>query len=491
MPERITYNHSPIVEESIEISFEYHQKKDDLDNLPQTNLVPAEQLDGKIPNVFTAEGGIWNKDAEVVPLFVKAAKADVGGVGGHVVVDSEVKAAFADFILRYNRFEDRPDRPIFRSIFFTHTGDDVCAVGVIDARAMEHPEVIDELLWDAFQEGAKVAKKLGNYAPGQDLKADAFSGNIRGMGPGTVLLPLPFRPNSQDTSQSVLVATADKTEPGSYNYITRGAYLDPNFNTGLLIAKSAMKRGYVFKIIDVDTKKQAIGNGVNPSAEELLNQEMERLGRTERSILKKGPADLYDIGALTMNSSRYVIAEVWTKDEDGNPKDLGLVVSAERLHNIKDPKTGRFVYGGKDDPVMLALCQGDWPAPGEIVSPIARVPTVAGDCRGSHFLPWFPVTANEQTSYWSGPIISVITVGVNLESGRIGSISDQFAIGTPWDGIRDTASAKMVDFRNAQGYTHPGTLGTDEMEYQDGWVERMERLNGEFELKELTNTPLS
>lgn len=479
-----TYNHDPIAPLDSPVSSVYHQKIDDVRNLPQTNLIPPEQLDGNMPNIFTAHGPNWQREAEIIPLFVKATKADVGGVGGHVVVDPEVKAVFADYILRHNRLQDRPGRPVFRSIFFTHTGDDVCAVGVVDARAMEHPEVVDQLLWDAFQEGAKVAKKLGNYAPGQDLKADAFSGNIRGMGPGSVLLPLPFRPNSDNTSQTVLIATADKTEPGTYNYITRGAYLDPNFNTGLLIANSDMKNGYVFKVIDVDTKQQAIENGINPSDEEALNTEMDRLSKTERTIWLKGPEDLYDIAALTMNSSRYVIAEVWTKDENGQPKENGLVVSAERLHNIKDA-SGRFVYGGKDDPVMAALAQGNWPAPGEIVSPIARIPIVAGDCRGSHFLPIYPVWANEQTSYWSGPIISVITAGVNLESGRIGSISDQLAKGTPWDGYRLEAARRIKEFRDSQGYTHPGTLGTGEMEYQDGWVARMKRLNGEFSLKDL------
>lgn len=481
------YDQKPIVSKSQPIGDVYHQKIQDFESLPQTNLVPSEELSGNMPNIFTAEGPQWQKDADIiVPLYVKAAKADVGGVGGHVEVDPEVKAAFADHILRYNHLKSNPARPIFRSVFFTNTGDDVCAVGIVDERAMEHPEAIDELLWDAFKEGADVAKKLGNYAPGQDLKADAFSGNIRGMGPGSVTLPLPYRPDSGDTSQTVLIATADKTEPGSYNYITRGAYLDPNFNTGLLIAKSAMKNGYVFKIIDVDTKQQAIESGVSQADEGALNDAMDKIGENERSIYLKGPEDLYDIAALTMNSSRYVIAEVWTKDENGEPKDLGLVVSAERLHNIKDPTTGRHVYGGKDDPILAALAQGNWPAPGEIVSPIARIPIVAGDCRGSHFLPWYPARANFQTSYWSGPIISVLTASINLETGRIGSISDQFSEGSPWDGVRLKASEKMVDYRDSQGYTHPGTLGTSEMEYQDGFIERMQRLNGEFKISTIS-----
>lgn len=481
--ERATYNHSPIVPEGTPVSTAYHQKKDAIANLPQLTILP-EAPNSNI-NIFTVQEPIWQREAEVVPLFAKAAKADVGGVGGHVLVDPEVAAVFAEYIMRYNRFDN--NRPIFRSLFITYTGDDVCVVGVVDARAMEKPEILDELLWDAFNVGADKAKELGDYAPGQDLKADTFSGNIKGMGPGTALLPLPFRPGSPDTSQTVVVATADKTEPGTYNYITRGAYLDPRYNTGLLIAKSDMKRGYVFKIIDLDTKEQAIESGVNPTSEEELNTAMDRLSGTERAIWLKGPEDLYDIGALTMNSSRYVIAEVWTKNEDGSPKDLGVVVSAERLHNIKDPKTGRFVYGGKDDPVMITLAQGNWPAPGEIISPIAEIPLVAGDCRGSHFLHLFPAPIRTQTSYWSGPIMSAITASINLETGRIGSIADQFALGTPWDGIRIEASKRMVDFRKAQGYTHPGTLGTGEMEYQDGWVERMDRLNGQFKMAELKN----
>ncbi len=486
--ERATYNHTPLVpvNESLDNSDIYHQKARDLVYLPQTTIgTIGDEGNGPLPNIFTVSGSSWAREASVVPLFFRATKADIGGVGGHVVVDPEVQAIFAEYILRYNRLAGKGrNRPVFRSIFFTHTGDDVCAVGVLDARAMEHPEIADELLWDAFKRGAEKAKELGNYAPGQDLKVDTFSGNIKGMGPGSAVLPLPFRPGSKDTSQTVLIATADKTEPGSYNYLTRGAYLDPNFNTGLLIAKSDMKRGYTFKIIDVDTKAQAIEAGASPTNEKELNEAMDRTGGTERAIWLRGPEDLYDLGALTMNSSRYVIAEVWTKNEDGSPKEMGVAVSAERLHNIKDA-SGRFVYGGKDDPTMLSLAQGNWPAPGEIVSPLARIPIVAGDCRGSHFLPWYPIPIDSQTSYWSGPIVSAITASVNLETGRIGSISDQLATGTPWDGIRNKASEKMVDFRDGQGYTHPGTLGTGEMEYQDGWIERMQRLNGEFSITEL------
>lgn len=46
-------------------------------------------------------------------------------------------------------------------------------------------EKIHSLAWDVFTSTTQVAKKLGLYGAGQDLLSDAFSGNLRGMGPGS------------------------------------------------------------------------------------------------------------------------------------------------------------------------------------------------------------------------------------------------------------------------------------------------------------------
>src|SRR5581483_12466989 len=99
-----------------------------------------------------------------------------------------------------------------------------------------------------------------------------------------------------------------------------------------------------------------------------LDGKMEELakGLQEKVILLRAPEDLYDIEGLT-RSSRFCVARIWSRGENGQPGQLGYVVSAERLHNIKTKKG--FTYGGKDDPVMIALAQGDWPAPGELTSP--------------------------------------------------------------------------------------------------------------------------
>jgi len=452
---------------------DYHQSKDNLEGLPQTTAaqIPVTNT----PNIFSYKSYVFAKKPELVRRFIKATKADVGGVGGHVVAADEVKSAIAKFVLENNSFQGML---IFSSLIVTHTGDDVAVTGIM------HDEipmpVVDELLWDAFHVGADKAAELGLYGPGQDLVADAFTGNLRGTGPATVVLPLPVR--QDNPSQTVLLSFADKTEPMAFNYYATGAYLLPRFNSGLVIAASKMKRGYIMEIVDLDTKAQAVEAGAHPRDQKALDGKMEELakGLQEKVISLRAPEDLYDIEGLC-SSSRFVVARIWSRNEKGEKDTLGYVVSAERLHNIKTKKG--FTYGGKDDPVLLAFAQGDWPAPGEITSPWAACPIVAGDCRGSHYLHIIPVPINWQTSYWSGPILSALTLSVNIHTGRIGAISDQFALGTPWDYVRQRASELAVQFRTAHGIKQPATLHEDELEYQEGWKERRARLEQRFEVK--------
>jgi fructose 1,6-bisphosphate aldolase/phosphatase len=451
----------------------YHQSKDELVGLPQTvaEKIPVTNT----PNIFSHKAYVFAKAPALVPRFVKATKADVGGVGGHVVAADEVKSIVAKFVLENNVYRGEP---MFTSLIVTHTGDDVAVTGIV-AETVDMA-VVDELMWDALHEGARKAAELGLYGPGQDLVADAFTGNLRGTGPATVVLPLPVR--KDNPSQTVLASFADKTEPSAFNYYATGAYLLPRFNTGLVIAASKMKRGYIMDIVDLDTKAQAIEAGAHPRDQRALDGKMEELakGLQEKVIRLRAPEDLYDIEGLT-RSSRYVVARIWSRDDRGEADQLGYVVSAERLHNIKSKKG--FTYGGKDDPVLLAFAQGDWPAPGESTSPWAACPMVAGDCRGSHNLHILPMPINAQTSYWSGPILSCIALSCNIHTGRIGAISDQFSAGTPWDEVRRRASALAVQFRTAHGVKQPATLHEDELEYQEGWKERRARLEHHFELK--------
>ncbi|MBI4593218.1 MAG: fructose 1,6-bisphosphatase [Candidatus Rokubacteria bacterium] len=452
---------------------DYHQSKDELAGLPQTlaEKIPTTNS----PNIFSYRSYVFAKNPALVQRFIKATKADVGGVGGHVVAAEEVKSAVAKLVLDNNAYRGEP---MFTSLIVTHTGDDVAVTGIL-AESVDM-SVVDELMWDALQEGAAKAAELGLYGPGQDLVADAFTGNLRGAGPASVTLPFPVR--KENPSQTVLLSFADKTEPMAFNYYATGAYLLPRFNTGLVIAASKMKRGYIMDIVDLDTKAQAVEAGAHPRDQKALDGKMEELakGLQEKVIRLRGPEDLYDIEGLC-RSSRFVIARIWSRSEKGEADQLGYVVSAERLHNIITKKG--FTYGGKDDPVLLAVAQGDWPAPGEITSPRAACPMVAGDCRGSHHLHILPMPINSQTSFWSGPILSCLTLSCNIHTGRIGAISDQFSLGTPWDEVRRRASELAIQFRTAHGIKQPATLHEDELEYQEGWKERRARLERQFEFK--------
>jgi hypothetical protein len=219
--------------------------------------------------------------------------------------------------------------------------------------------VVDQLMWDALQEGAGQAAELGLYGPGQDLVADAFTGNLRGAGPGTVALPFPVR--KDNASQTVLVSFADKTEPMAFNHDATGAYMLPRFNTGLVIAASKMKRGYLLEIVDLDTKAQAIEAGAHPRDPRALDAKMEELakGLQEKVITPRAPEDA----------------------------------------------SGRATSGAS------AISSGTCARPSGCTTSRRR-------------------RASPTPSYWSGPILSAITLSCNIHAGRIGAISDQLAFGT-------------------------------------------------------------
>ena len=76
-----------------------------------------------------------------------------------------------------------------------------------------------------------MAKDLGLYGAGQDILSEAFSGNLRGMGPGYAELELTERP-----SEPVLCFFADKTEPGAWNLPLFRMFADP-FSTARRLQK--------------------------------------------------------------------------------------------------------------------------------------------------------------------------------------------------------------------------------------------------------------
>src|SRR6266581_1926231 len=75
----------------------YHQSKHELDGLPNTvtEKIPVTNT----PNIFSYKSYVFAKNPALVRRFIKATKADVGGVGGHIVAANEVKSIIAKYVL--------------------------------------------------------------------------------------------------------------------------------------------------------------------------------------------------------------------------------------------------------------------------------------------------------------------------------------------------------------------------------------------------------
>ena len=113
-------------------------------------------------------------------VTISAIKADIGGYVGH-------SAGHPDLLSQAQR---RVGEAVAEGLLIdgavNSCGDDVNLVMThrhgVDAEPVHH------FAWDTFVELTEVAKRLHLYGAGQDLLADAFSGNVRGAGPGVAEL---------------------------------------------------------------------------------------------------------------------------------------------------------------------------------------------------------------------------------------------------------------------------------------------------------------
>ena len=108
-------------------------------------------------------------------VTLTAVKADIGSIGGHI----RPSVSLLDEVEKSLKPHLGKDIIDFRLSF---TGDDI-AILMTHTNGTDNP-LIHQMAWDAFKAAADVAKEEGLYGAGQDLLKDAFSGNIRGLGPG-------------------------------------------------------------------------------------------------------------------------------------------------------------------------------------------------------------------------------------------------------------------------------------------------------------------
>jgi fructose 1,6-bisphosphate aldolase/phosphatase len=318
-----------------------------------------------------------------------------------------------------------------------HTGDDI-AILMTHARGVASA-AIHELAWRAFVAGTEVARAQGLYGAGQDLLKDAFSGNVKGMGPAVAELEIEERP-----AEPFLFFAADKTDPGAYNLPLYLAFADPMNTPGLMLAPK-MTRGFRWVVMDV----------AHTGA--------------DRVVELVTPEELYDLAALLRDTERFVVESVWSRATG----QQAAAVSTSRLHNI----AGK--YTGKDDPVMLVRTQMDFPATGEVLAPYAIGHYVAGGMRGSHHQPLMPVGLGSGTSYFDGPPC-VSCAAYSMRGGRLTGPVDAFAHPF-WDSVRSRVAEKAVEMRR-QGFFGPAMLPMGELEYT-GIVEKLAALDGRFVLR--------
>jgi fructose 1,6-bisphosphate aldolase/phosphatase len=357
-------------------------------------------------------------------------KADVGSIGGHVAPSEKLLAAVRGHVVEGND-------GLLSDFTIAHTGDDI-ALLLVHGRGTGNAE-IHRLAWEAFKAGADEAKNEGLYGAGQDLLVDAFSGNVKGMGPAVAEMEFEERP-----AEPFLMFMADKTEPGAYNLPLYLAFADPMYSAGLLLSPE-INKGYRFRVMDV-----AYTEG-------------------DRVIELNAPEELYDLAALLRDNDRFVVESVWSR-HDGSQ---AASVSTTRLHNI----AGK--YTGKDDPVMLVRVQRQFPATGEVLAPYEIAHFVGGFMRGSHVGPLMPVKHGTGCSYFDGPPI-VSCFGYCVHNGKLTDVMDLFDHPF-WDAVRTRAAEKAVAIRR-QGFSGAAMLPYSELEY-GGIVSILERLEKRFRIR--------
>jgi fructose 1,6-bisphosphate aldolase/phosphatase len=363
-------------------------------------------------------------------LTLSVIKADIGGFVGHSESHPEILASANDSLNKAKA------EGMLIDYYVTKCGDDLQLI--MTHKLGVGSEKIHKMAWDTFVKGTEIAKKLKLYGAGQDLLSDAFSGNVKGMGPGVAEMEI-----NERTSEPVIVFMADKTSSGAWNMPLYKMFADP-FNTiGLVIAPN-MHKGFTFEVHDVKEHKK-----VNFTS----------------------PEEIYDLLVLIGAPARYCVKSVSSRDTG----EIAAVSSTQKLSLI----AGRYV--GKDDPVCIVRCQGSFPAVGEVLEPFTHPAIVEGWMRGSHNGPLMPVSVPDSIpTRFDGPP-RVTALGFQLADGMLVGPRDMFA-DISFDDARQKANW-AAEYLRRHGPFEPHRLPLEEMEYTT-MPQVMEKLKERFTVLE-------
>lgn len=359
-------------------------------------------------------------------ITLSVIKADIGGYVGHSSSHPDILDKARECL------EKAKKEGLLVDFHVTRCGDDLQLI--MTHEQGEDNTRIHQLAWDTFITGTELAKKLGLHGAGQDLLADAFSGNVKAMGPGVAEMEFEERP-----SEPIIIFMADKTSAGAWNLPLYKMFADP-FNTiGLVIAPN-MHCGFSFEVHDVKEHKKVTFNA---------------------------PDEIYSMLVFIGAPARYVVKAVYHR-ESGN---VASVSSTQRLALI----AGRYV--GKDDPVCIVRAQGEFPAVGEVLEPFSHPALVEGWMRGSHHGPLMPVSIPQSNpARFDGPP-RVVAAGFQLADGKLIGPRDMFD-DPSFDEARRLANL-AGEYMRRHGPFEPHRLPLDEMEYTT-MPEVMRKLEGRF-----------
>ncbi len=345
-------------------------------------------------------------------LTLSTIKADIGGYVGHSAMHPDVMEVGRQHLRQAKA------RGLLVDGDARACGDDLFLVMTHEHGVGAEP--VHKLAWDTFQAGTEVAKKLKLYGAGQDLLVDAFSGNIRGAGPGSAEMAFEER-----QSEPVLIFMADKTSAGAFNLPLYKMFADP-FNTAGLVIAEPLHGGFAFEVHDVKHHKK---------------------------IRLNAPEELYDLLLFLGSPGQFAVKYVFNRLNG----EIAAASSTDKLALI----AGRYV--GKDDPVCIVRSQGYFPAVGEVLEPFAFPALVEGWMRGSHHGPLMPVSQAQATpSRFDGPP-RVICMGYQICNGLLVGPRDMFD-DVAFDPAREEAN-RIADYLRRHGPFEPHRLPAEAMEY--------------------------
>jgi len=350
-------------------------------------------------------------------VTISIIKADVGGWPGHSTVHPRLMELAREMLSKPK------EEATIKDFHVTHCGDDLELI--MSHFKGDNNKHVHEVAWNVFTAATKEAKALKLYGAGQDMLSDAFSGNVRGMGPGVAEMTFTER-----KAEPVIAFLMDKTEPGAFNLPIFRMFADP-FNTAGLVIDPNLHPGFVFEVWDIMEHKK---------------------------VMMSSPEEMYDILALIGAKERYVIKRVYPKEGGKLPHNEPVaVISTEKLYQI----AGEYV--GKDDPVAAVRSQSGLPALGEVLEPFALPFLVSGWMRGSHNGPIMPVgVKNAACTRFDGPP-RVVGLGFQLCEGKLVGPVDLFD-DPGFDYTREKAQ-RVAEYMRRHGPFEPHRLPLADMEY--------------------------